>query len=76
MSTEDFEVHPRGTAAKLAALEQALERANTILAELSFSAWIPGNDCPSKDIKQRIKVAHEHAYAALTFDAAREKGGV
>lgn len=36
-----------------------LKRVNSLLAELTFSEWIPKNDAASLDINQRIKSAHQ-----------------
>lgn len=49
----------------------ALDRANRLLAELTFTAWIKGDDAASIDMRQRIKGAHEAAAAAI----ARAEGG-
>ena len=43
----------------------ALERANRLLAELTFTAWIKGDDAAAVDVRQRIKAAHEQAAAAI-----------
>jgi hypothetical protein len=49
----------------------ALERANTLLAELNFSEWIPKNDTASIDIRQRINAAHVIASSSI----AKATGG-
>lgn len=43
----------------------ALERANSILAELTFSEWIPKKDSPSIDIRNRINAAHVIASSSI-----------
>lgn len=47
-------------------LLRELDRANRLLAELTFSAWITGEDTASADILQRIKAAHQGAHSAIT----------
>lgn len=46
-------------------LLKALQQANTLLAELTHTAWITGTDAASIDIRQRIKAAHQVAYPAI-----------
>lgn len=53
-------------------LLEALKRANTLLAELTFSEWIPKTDAASTDIRQRINAAHVIASSSI----ARATGGV
>ncbi len=43
----------------------ALKRANTLLAELTYSEWIPKKDAPSIDIRQRINASHVIASSAI-----------
>ena len=49
----------------------ALDRANRLLAELTFTTWIKGDDAASVDIRQRIKSAHEAASDAIAKAEAR-----
>jgi hypothetical protein len=48
-----------------AELVEAMKRSNTLLAELTFSEWIPKFDSASIDIRQRINAAHVIASSAL-----------
>jgi hypothetical protein len=48
-----------------AELLEAMKRSNTLLAELTFSEWIPKSDSASIDIRQRINAAHVIASSAL-----------
>lgn len=48
-----------------AELLEALDRANSLLAELTFTDWINGDDHPSMDIRQRIRNAHIKTAAAI-----------
>jgi hypothetical protein len=57
--------------ASQADLLAALERANRVLAELAHSSYITGSDYASQDMRQRVKAAHEIAYAAIA-QATRE----
>ena len=50
---------------RVAEVERALDRANSLLAELSFSSWIKGDDAASVDIRQRILNAHKIASDVL-----------
>jgi hypothetical protein len=43
----------------------ALKRANTLLAELTHSEWIPKKDALSIDIRQRINASHVIASSAI-----------
>jgi len=43
----------------------ALHRANSLLAELSFSSWIPGSDAASVDMRQRILNTHQSVFTAI-----------
>lgn len=45
-------------------LLEALNRANRLLAELTFSSWIKREDS-SVDILNRIKATHEISYQAI-----------
>lgn len=47
-------------------LLEALHRANSLLAELSFSSWIPGSDAASVDMRQRILNTHRSVFDAIT----------
>lgn len=49
-----------------AELLEALHRANSLLAELSFSSWIPGSEAASADMRQRILNTHRYVFDAIT----------
>ena len=46
-------------------LLEALKRANGVLAELTFSDWIPKKDAPSINIRQRINASHVIASSSI-----------
>lgn len=47
-------------------LLSALKCANSLLAELSFTDWIPKTSAPNIDIRQRIRATHFKASDAIT----------
>ena len=69
LHTQKVQIEARNeTARKVAgydAMRSALERANSLLAELQFSTWISGTDYASCDLRQRIKAAHKAASDVL-----------
>lgn len=50
---------------------EALKRANTILAELTFSEFIPKKDAASIDMRQRINAAHVIASSSIAKAEAK-----
>lgn len=53
---------------RIANLEHALYKANSILSELTFTDWIKGSDTASADMRQRISNIHAIASNALKKD--------
>jgi hypothetical protein len=56
-----------------AELVEAMKRSNTLLAELTFSEWIPKSDSASIEIRQRINAAHVIASSALAKTTGETK---